>query len=60
VNLEALEQRLQVLEKSIQRLPSPDLTSEGSTVSDPLSGLAGFNDLLTEIKDTLEKINQTD
>lgn len=60
VNLEALEQRLQTLETNIQRSPTPDLTSEGSTVSDPLSGLAGFNDLLTEIKDTLEKINQTD
>ncbi len=59
VNLETLEQRLQTLEKSGRRSPSSASPPPTTTESEPLTGLAGFNDLLTEIKDTLEQINQS-
>ena len=59
VNLEALEQRLQTLELSLRRSPSPASPPPTTKESEPLTGLADFNDLLTEIKDTLEQINQS-
>ena len=56
VNLEALEQRLQVLEKSIQRSPEEENTVLPTFEENQAEE---FNHLLAEIKETLERINRS-
>ncbi|MFM8295903.1 MAG: hypothetical protein ACKN9E_15335 [Microcystaceae cyanobacterium] len=56
VNLEALEQRLQVLEKSIQRSPGEENTVLPTFEENQAEE---FNHLLAEIKETLERINRS-
>lgn len=56
VNLEALEQRLQTLETSIQRSPGEENTVLPTFEENQAEE---FNHLLAEIKETLERINRS-